>query len=216
MSMTVKGLPARTPDGGFLPTATKFVSSDGEYREYYIQYNAWKFSDDNKSQKHFRYCIICGDPRFSSEEWKGILRFQCGRPPTICKKESCWDELGFVPKFVPRKYYIVETDVDKSLARDPIHRQYYENVDKITTLIRFDKVYKKEEDMLPFSIFKDLEKMPVETRIAKLDVVYFSYAEAYKVRVGEFMSDTSDPYLKALATYREECYKILEKLRNEK
>ena len=53
----------------YLPQATTFTNTAGEVARYYFKNNPWKFSDANRFQKIFRFCVICGDNRFSDEKW---------------------------------------------------------------------------------------------------------------------------------------------------
>lgn len=195
-----------------LPEATTFTNSTGEVAKYYFKGNPWKLSDANNFQKVYRFCIICGDERFSSEEWSKVI--DLWGPPTICKKVSCWDALAFVPGFVPCKHEMVETDLDQSRVKVAKEREFFEDIGKVTPLVRLDKVYSSEEEMPQeyLETFKKFESFPVETRISKIDSIYFDYKKKNNIVVGKYMTDTSDPFLKTLAAYRQQSIKILDSL----
>ena len=188
----------------YLPQATTFTNTAGEVARYYFKNNPWKFSDANRFQKIFRFCVICGDNRFSDEKWSGALAM-FGRPPTICSKLSCWNALASMPATVPRKQYIVETDLDKARAQEPDGKEFFEDIGSVESHIRLDTVFEDESD-IPGEYretFTRLEGIPVETRIFKIDEIYFDFKESHNIEIGETMMDTRDPFLKALAAYRQ-------------
>lgn len=197
-----------------LPEATTFTNSVGEIAQYYFKNNPWKLSAANDYQKVYRFCIICGDERFSSEEWSKVI--DLWGPPTICKKEACWDALAFVPGFVSRKHYLIETHLDKSRVKVAHENEFFEDITHVTLSIRFDKVFSSEDEMPQeyLEIFKKLENFPVETRIPEIDSIYFDYREKNNIVVGKYMTETTDPFLKALALYRQESIKILNWIRS--
>ena len=92
----------------------------------------------------------------------------------------------------------------------------YVEIDTTISFIRFDRVFKNETEMPQDYIetFKTLEEFPIETRIMKIDSIYFDYAKKNNIKVGEYWTDTSDPFLKALAEYRKQSISILQKLKS--
>lgn len=204
----------------FVPEATVFKNAVGETANYYFRNNPWKLPQDNQWQKVYRFCVICGDERFSSKEWAGVI--QLWGPPAVCDKYSCYEGIAFFAGFVPRKHYLVETEQDKSRVEmagraDMTHRlQFFEEVEDVTTLMRNDKVYDSEQDMPQeyLEVFRRLEKFPVETRVAEIDSLYFGHKEKHNIhlREGERLADAPDPFLRALGAYRQKCISILNSL----
>lgn len=194
---------------------TPFQNLEGEKRNYYLKGNPWKVSTDNRFQKQFRYCVNCGDKRISNAKWAGILSGMRGSP-LVCEKKPCLKALAYVPKFIPRKYRIVETEEDKERAQGPLEKEYFERILGITLNLRpSDKVYKNESEIPPYPIFNKLEEMAVEVRELKIAKAFATHVKTSDVEVGNKISDTKDPFLKALANYREKCYEILERIKNE-
>ncbi len=206
-----------------LPEPTRFTSSSGEFATYYFKNNPWKFSEDNNFQKIFRYCIICGDNRFSDDVWTrpfSVYDVTKNAVPTICQKSKCYKDLNVVPAFVPRKHYIVETPEDRRKANIWPKQQpdSYEDIRMVTSHVQFDKVFKSESDIPPifFETFSKLEKIPVQHRIMEIDEIYFDYADKNKIEVGRGMSDTTDPFLLALVEYRNKSCEILDSIRKQR
>jgi hypothetical protein len=203
------------------PDATMFVDTQGKVNEYFFKNNPWKLSDLNKHQKIYRFCVICGDEKFPDKAWaRNPLRLSGFESPVFCEKIQCGDSGADLPAFVTRDFYIVETMRDylnvHRLIAGEIEECFHE-VPEVVSTIRHDKVFSHESDIpKEYSYtFKDLENTPVELRISKIDLLYFEYAKAKSPQIfGRLMSQTSDPYLKALADYREKSIKILEKMRN--
>lgn len=212
-SLSITGLtaPSELREKSLLPEATIFTNSTGEIAKYYFRNNPWKLSDANNHQKIFRFCIICGDERFNDEKWNAILSIL--GPPTICNKQGCYTDLAFVPGFVPKKHYLIQTELDRNRIKDSKERECFEEVGNVTSMIRFDKVYKSEEEIPCYSeTIKQLEKFPVEIRISEIDSVYFEYQSKHRIEVGHTLADTSDPFLKVLADYRKKSVEILKSL----
>ena len=92
------------------------------------------------------------------------------------------------------------------------NEEFFEDIDSVTTLIRFDKVYRCEDEMPKefVEILKTLESFPVETRIAKIDSLYFDHCKKNNIPVGPNLADTSDPLLQTLSVYRQKSIQILE------
>ncbi|MBA3238341.1 MAG: hypothetical protein H0T62_08370 [Parachlamydiaceae bacterium] len=178
----------------------------------FIKYNPWKLSAANNFQKVYRFCIICGGERYSSAEWTKVI--DSIGPPTICRKNPCWDALEFISGFVPRKHFIIETDLDKSRVKSAKAQEFFEEIADVVTTIRNDKVYGNKEQIPTeyYQTFSVLESYPVETRIAKIDAIYFDHMAKNNIVVGNCMTDTSDPFLKELAVYRQQSIKILASL----
>jgi hypothetical protein len=203
-----------------LPEATRFTSSTGEIAKYYFKNNPWKFSEDNNFQKVFRYCIICGNNRFSDAVWsRQFSTYEVTKKavPTICDNRQCYNDLSVVPAFVPRKHYMVETPEDRRKAKIWPEQQpdSYEDIRTVTTHLQFDKVFKSESDIPSkfFETFSQLEKIPVQHRIMEIDNIYFDYAGKNEIEVGSAMSDTTDLFLRALDDYRNKSCEILESMR---
>lgn len=198
-----------------LPEGTIFTNATGEIARYFFKNNPWKLSKDNNFQKIYRFCIICGTERFSSEKWSKVLSMW-GCPPTICDKMTCYGGLEMIPAFVARRHYIIETDLDRSRIPVAQKQEFLEDIPPVTSFIRCDKIYRNESGMPRkyLETFKQLESLPVETRISKIDSIYFDYVEKNSVKVGKTLFDTSDPFLRLLAEYRQKSYKILDSLRS--
>ncbi len=215
MQCSPKGGVNSPKEGVTFPQATKFTNSEGKVAQYFFKNNPWKLSDCNEFQKIFRFCLICGDNRFSDKEWSGILDVMWGAPPTICRKSSCWDDLAYLSGFVPEKHYFVKTALDKSRTSQAHTQEVFEDIEEVTSLVRFDKVFKDESEMPKEYVetFKKLENFPVEMRTSKIDSIYFSFKEEHNIEVGEYLTDTSDPFLRSLAEYRQKSIAILQDIR---
>lgn len=222
------------------PEAVSFTSSTGEVARYFFKNNPWKCSFGNSQQKIFRFCVICGSDKFPKERWDwerwDILR-SCGilrDPPTICNKISCYDALAMMPRFVPIKHYLVQTELDQERIRQAKEQagehlyakrpyfeypEYFEDMEpEITALAHRDTVYSCEEEMPAKyrDVLAKLERYPAVTRISEIDRIYTEYLIKNQIPLQTYMSDSSDPFLKMLATYREQCIKILDGLNSKK
>lgn len=196
------------------PESTKFINSSGEIKNYYFKNNPWKLSKDNREQKIYRYCVICGENRFTDEVWKKKIEMW-GNPPAICKKAACWKDLAYTWNFVPESFFHVKygaVDYEKAMCEES-----FENVNKVTTHIRFDKVFANESEMPKEYVdtFKKLEEYPVEFRIIEIDALYYDHVEKNKIELDttKMISETADPFLNALGDYRIKCVKIMQELK---
>lgn len=195
------------------PVATTFKDSWGKTGNYFLKNNPWKFSASNSHQKIYRYCIICGDDRFTNESWSKLHSLHLfGAPPTICQQPSCWDKLAFVPAVVSDQYLYAETAIDRTRAKTERDQEFCEDIQPETLNLRpCDKVYPNEADIPEayVEVFKRLEEFPVETRIYEIDHVYFEYKKKNNIDAMSFMIDTFDPFLRTLVRYRKESVNIL-------
>lgn len=114
MLSTVIGSLRQSNTNQTVPKVIAFTNAAGELARYYFKNNPYKLSLDHPWKKTYRFCIICGINRFSDKEWDGFDAMW-GMPPTICNAKFCYDALGCIPAFVPRNYYIVETQDDQIL-----------------------------------------------------------------------------------------------------
>lgn len=196
-----------------LPVATTFTNAKGQTVNFFLRNNPWKVFAHNNSQKIFLYCIICGDARFSADEWSAVARSRLGST-TTCHKDSCWKIDPSVSDFIPRKHYMIVTAHDKSRTQGATAHEFFEQVNDATSLLRSDKVYSSEDEM-PREYIKDLtrlEDVPIKERIHEIDLLYFSYAEKNNIPLGKTMMHTNDPFLKVLAEYRQQVNELLLKL----
>ncbi len=46
-------------------------------------------------------------------------------------------------------------------------------------------------------------------RLSAIDAIYFEHAKKNNIQLGKLMGDTSDPFLKALAVYRQQVNHLL-------
>lgn len=198
-----------------IPQATRFINAAGEVKKFYICRNPWKwpFSESDNHQKLFLYCIVCGVKKYTDQVW-AKMPDATHQTPSICEKTTCAMVLSTLSGFVPNTHYLVEKQSPDPSVKG---KEFFDEVPAVTTFIRvdhhFDKVFKKEEEMpqdyLP--TFKRLESLPVESRIAEIDALYFANK---KEEEGERMSltETSDPFLKELALYRQKAVKVLDSI----
>lgn len=219
MQQLSTGISTLNPQYNALPEPTKFVKEESEIATYFFNNNPWKTR--NGAQKLFRCCIGCGDNRFSDEEWATITDRIWFGTPAFCNKGGCFDKLYNLTSLVPSKHYFIETLKDKwSVKRgklDGVSREHFEEIKEVVPFSRNEKVFKNESEMPQQYIdtFKELEELPVEMRIEEIDSIYFKYRDKYKVQIGEYLTDTSDPFLQALADYRKKSIIILRKLESE-
>jgi hypothetical protein len=200
------------------PVKTKFVNSEGKIKEYFIRNNPWKFSTSNCFQKQFRFCVICGEDRYIDKTWEGIIGSRMGHAPIICRESSCYQDLAYLSAFVADKFYICDIPPSPRSLEKALENDNFEEVDEVTTLIQFDKVFKDESEMPKDYIdtFKALEEFPVGMRISKIDSIYFKHQEQYDIKVGQWMGDTSDPFLLALSSYRCKSCAVLKEINRSK
>lgn len=195
------------------PTATTFINSTEEVAHYFFKNNPWKLSTANDYQKIFRFCIICGEEKFSSEKWAKVIGTY--GPPAICDKPACFQSLAFVPGYVPREFLFIESLLDRSRRESAKTQEYFVNPQQVIKLLRNDKVYANESDMPAewIEVFKRLEKYPVETRISEIDSHYFAYINRLPNKAARDLAEITDPFLIQLAAYRNRCFEILEAIR---
>ena len=61
----------------------------------YFHGSSVKLPDPQKSN---RFCIGCGDEKFSNEEWSKIVDRMRAAPPSVCNKGFCKDAFAFMLK----------------------------------------------------------------------------------------------------------------------
>jgi hypothetical protein len=189
------------------PIATTFNNSNGETARFFLRNNPWKCSANNAQQKIYRYCILCGEERFSAEEWSSAARARLliGAPTLTCKKFSCSGNVQSTEKFIHPNHLLIRTEIDEvCLQLDP-KGGFFEIVGDVTTVIIYDKVFMSEAEMPPEhrELLKRLERLPLSQRVKEIDTVYFSYVEEKNIRLGQKMGDEGDPFLEMLANYRQ-------------
>ena len=216
LSSPVKGLLRACTPQIQAPKATVFSNTAGDFAQYYFKNNPWKLSSDNNFQKIYRFCIICGDNRFTDQQWIA-LDSMWGKPPTICRKMLCYNALEFLPGFVPRKHYIIETHADQLRVKHARTTECFEELNEMTSHIRFDKVYASEEEIPAefLETFKRLEKIPVETRTAEIDQLYFDFRTEHNIQMpyeGMPPEEEPEPFLRELRVYRQKSIAILQSL----
>jgi hypothetical protein len=196
------------------PVATTFNNTNGETARFFLRNNPWKCNDNNAQQKIFRYCIICGEDRFSAEEWSSMARARLviGQPLLTCTKFSCSGNVQSTEKFIHPNHLKIQTEIDEICTQIDPKEGFFETVADVTTVIILDKVYKSEAEMPPEyrELLKRLEGLPLSRRVAEIDTVYFSYLEENNITLGQRMGDESDPFLKMLADYRQKVYRLFQ------
>ncbi|MEC7838590.1 MAG: hypothetical protein VX777_00970 [Chlamydiota bacterium] len=110
------------------PQAVSFTDSTGKVAQYFFRNNPWKVSDSNDFQKFYRFCVLCGDNRFSDNEWSGVLVTAYDQLPIICNRANCYNNLYKVSDFVPRNHYIVRTPEDKDKVSSGRSQQNFEDI----------------------------------------------------------------------------------------
>lgn len=199
-----------------IPTTTSFITSTGEVAKYFFKNNPWKPSEYNKSLKAYQYCVICGMQIIPDEIWLKMLdKDYC--PPIICTKMECTNALAYVPKFVPRKHYVVETDYDLLRVKKANEKEFFEDVEMVTMIFRFDRVYINDEE-IPIRYKKKLKKLeglPVETRIIHIKRIFEKYLGDVDIdSLGPSINEKGDPFLKILLEYYQKSIKILSSLKS--
>lgn len=183
-----------------LPVATPFTHSKGKIAKFFLTNNPWKvFTSDPYRPKVFRYCLICGEARFSAEEWSQMVRDRTGST-TTCEKKSCEELDTSILIFIPQKHLTV-TEEDTNRIQGALGREFFEEVGS-------DKKARSEAELSP-ELLKKLEDVPISQRLSAIDAIYFEYAKKHNIQLGKLMGDTSDPFLKALAEYRQQVSHLL-------
>lgn len=143
--------------------------------ELFLRNNPWKFSQSNRTQKNFRYCIACGNDRFK-ETWKGALGYLAGKPPTICDNRlACWDKLDFVPTSIMKQYFLAAGQSET----DPAQEQFLDIPD--TVVAEDERVFDKP-DVIPEKykeIISRLEQYPCWNRDQQIWMEAKAYADKY-------------------------------------
>ena len=122
-----------------LPVATTFTNSKGKVAKFFLNNNPWKvFAYDLFTPKTFRYCIICGDARFSAEEWSKMTVNRIGST-TTCDKESCREIDTYVAKYIPLKHLIMTAE-DMSHIQGANGQEFFEKVRDIMSRERADQI----------------------------------------------------------------------------
>lgn len=194
--MAIQSVVPTTP-----PVATTFMNAKGETLSFYIRNNPWKVFAYNSQQKIFLYCIICGEARFSAEEWSTVARSKIG-PTTTCNKEACWKIDPLVTNFIPRNHYMIFTETDKSRTQGERGQDFFEEVEEVTSV----KANKSESEIPPEyrETLKRLEAFPRgDERLSEIDAIHFKYMRENNIPLGKTLADTNDPFLKFLAEYRQ-------------
>lgn len=177
-----------------LPVATTFTNSKGETAKFFLKNNPWKvFSNELFYPKAFQYCIICGDARFSAEEWSTMVTNRIGST-TTCDKESCLERDLDVARMIPQKHLIM-TEKDQGRIQGNLGREFFEEVDEA----------RSEAELSP-ELLKKLEELPIEERMNEISRLYFDHAAKNNIQLGKFMADTKDSFLKALVAFRQKVY----------
>ncbi len=110
-----------------LPVATPFTHSKGKIAKFFLTNNPWKvFTSDPYRPKIFRYCLICGDARFSAEEWSRMVKDRTGST-TTCEKKSCEELDTSILIFIPRKHLTL-TEEDTNRIQGALGREFFEEV----------------------------------------------------------------------------------------
>lgn len=189
-------------------TPTLFTNSKKQSAYYYFHKNPWKRSSGNDFQKVFRYCVSCGENRFTEEQWSGEYASKRGvytiGSTLVCDKNICYEAVSMLPAFIERKHYIVKTRKDQERIYKGKSCQYFETDIPIFLEVN-DNVYNSDNEIDPKyrTIIKLFETLPIGKRIETIDFAYFDYQRAMNIEVGKLMTDTTDPYLSMLAEYRQ-------------
>lgn len=195
--------------GAVAPERTKFVNGGGDIEEFYFRKNPWKVSEFSKVNKIFRFCVICGEERFSTKQWSKKLKYMEGFEAIVCDKKACWDVRIQILKFVPRYHYLIFKVPDLLLIKSATTQEFFETIGEVTTSIPFGKVKhvgkttiegEFPEDHREF--FEEFEKLPIEERINRVTEIYFDYAKKNGIKLSKRMMEVDDPYLRRLAYYR--------------
>ena len=180
------------------PETTAFSNGSGRLALFYFRNNPWKTLESDA--KVFRHCIVCGKSRFDNERWATIRKSRFVEP-LVCSMSACGRKVEFMDKFVSKHRYVSDG------AKEGV-----EDIPPFELKLGDDRVYSSKALIPPYSqaVIEGLEAVPLFLRLAKLDRLYFRYARANGIKVGESMTDTEDPHLLALAHYRKKCMALIE------
>ncbi len=196
-----------------MPIATEFSNPSGRTAFYYFKNNPW--TSTSGRQKVYRYCIICGDDRFSNSSWSAALKntfSMLGASLSVCNRPSCHKAFSHCSAFVPSHMQLVKTPLDQQRFQNRKGNQFFEEVEDTTFLDRDDRIYASEADMPKEhqEMLKQLEQLSAGERIAAIDHIDFAYRKQHLMPPYGENNDSIDPFLRFLAAYRNKtCQKYL-------
>lgn len=176
---------------------TEFVTDRRGSEKFYFKNNSHAVL---RCFRIFRYCVACGECRFSDKQWPRTEdTWQFGREELWVGQNklghiACIKQLERVPGYVPLSFYEVD---EKGAFPAEIPSKVYVKT--------FDTVY-TDRQSLPAEFakeFLDLEKLPLHLRIEQIIQRRWGYVAAHDCR--------DHPYLQALDEYLQKCKEVQKK-----
>ena len=117
------------------PEPTQYSNFMHETRDFYLKNNPWIAVND--TQKQFRFCIMCGNNRFSDQEWAvPISKYHL----VVCDKISCQSDYRVAFCFINVREICIEDAYDRQQVE---YRRLCSSIELSKIRLRFESAKTK-------------------------------------------------------------------------